>query len=84
MESVVAPAETPFDAHHVVAAIRMLVSKPLMDQITDLLADVANRENENQRLTVERDEAVDRLAKIQSDLDALRSLIASIGLPAPS
>lgn len=73
--------EMPFDAHHVVNAIRMLVSEPLMEQINDLLADVANRENENARLTQERDEAVAQLAKIQSDLDALRSLIASIGIP---
>lgn len=84
MESVVVPAETPSDDHYVVNAIRALVSQPLLDQITDLLADVANREDENQRLTQERDAAVERLTEIQQDLDAVRQLIASIGLPAPA
>lgn len=74
----------PYSASEVVTAIRQIVSQPLLDQITDLLSDVANREDENDRLTVERDEAVAQLAQIQSDLDALRQLLANIGLPAPA
>jgi hypothetical protein len=53
------------DPDAVIAAIRSLVSQPLLDQV--------------EILTKERDEAREHLAKIQQDLDALRSLVAGIG-----
>lgn len=67
------------DAAAMIQAIQGIVSRPLLEQIERLSREVTFLGGENDRLLKERDEALSNLAKIQSDLDALRSLVSGIG-----
>lgn len=68
---VMATAETLLpDAPQMVMAIQGIVARPLLEQVKILAGQV-------ETLTKERDEAVENLAKLQQDWDALRSLIGN-------